>query len=711
MALTKATYGMISADTSTIDLNIDANTLYVDSSANRVGIGTNSPDAPLRINQDANEVAFKVTGGGSGLNLAEFVRDVGATATIAINASGADPQMYFTSTGNTFSIGVNSNSFEIADSQHLGTNTRLSIDYLGNIGIGTTTPGFLLEVKADKDTWVSRIYNTGSDANAQALLVRSDATAAHNALVMGVYADSGYKMVVKSSGNVGIGTDSPATKLMLEHYNDGAVGGTIRIKDRDSQQSANQLTGAIEFESQDATTPTSGVSTAIKAFAASSTGGSYLTISTTDVSTSTLDERMRITSSGNVGIGTTAPASTLHINSTGETELTISGGGANYHNGAIVFKATNSTSYRGLGIYMHDAGGDHEWYAGTPYGASDQYQIGRKATASHSVDTNATANAFVTVKNDGNVLIGTASSPFPNGTGLAVNSSGTISRLILQNSSTGTGTTDGMRIGAIGTNLEIENVENGNIEFYNNGSERMRISSSGQVSIGTTSTTAPLRVKVATDANFAVQNTSSTVQLQGINDAANAFTTIDIAGNPIKFSANGSESMRINSSGSLLVGTTNASPANVGKHYLTIETDDTTTAGIAVGRFASSDVASRRQVTFFNANGTVGTIFTNASATSYNTSSDYRLKENVDYTWDATTRLKQLKPARFNFIADADTIVEGFLAHEVQDIVPEAVTGEKDGAEMQGIDQSKLVPLLVKTIQELEARIKTLEDK
>ena len=114
-------------------------------------------------------------------------------------------------------------------------------------------------------------------------------------------------------------------------------------------------------------------------------------------------------------------------------------------------------------------------------------------------------------------------------------------------------------------------------------------------------------------------------------------------------------------------------------------------------------------------------------------------KENVDYTWDATTRLKQLKPARFNFIKDeTNTLVDGFLAHEVSSIVPEAIQGEKDAFEIykehqvkpdgknvgdfkldengdkiplyQGIDQSKLVPLLVKTIQELEARIKTLED-
>ena len=120
-------------------------------------------------------------------------------------------------------------------------------------------------------------------------------------------------------------------------------------------------------------------------------------------------------------------------------------------------------------------------------------------------------------------------------------------------------------------------------------------------------------------------------------------------------------------------------------------------------------------VQFVNGNGQIGSITVNGSATAYSTSSDYRLKENVDYDWDATTRLKQLKPARFNFIVDADTTVDGFLAHEAQAVIPEAVTGAKDAVDddgaavMQGIDQSKIVPLLVKTIQELEARITALE--
>ena len=123
---------------------------------------------------------------------------------------------------------------------------------------------------------------------------------------------------------------------------------------------------------------------------------------------------------------------------------------------------------------------------------------------------------------------------------------------------------------------------------------------------------------------------------------------------------------------------------------------------------------------FYNSSGTLaGSITTpNGSSTTvaFNTSSDYRLKENIDYTWDATSRLKDLKPARFSWISDdTNTLVDGFIAHEVSDIVPEAVAGEKDAVdeegnpEYQGIDQAKLVPLLVKTIQELEARITALE--
>jgi hypothetical protein len=184
---------------------------------------------------------------------------------------------------------------------------------------------------------------------------------------------------------------------------------------------------------------------------------------------------------------------------------------------------------------------------------------------------------------------------------------------------------------------------------------------------------------------------------------------------------------------------------------------------------ASSTIAIQTQPTsngyyplyFYNASGQQrGYIFTSSTSTSFNTTSDYRLKENVIGVTDGIERVKQLNPSRFNFIADADTTVDGFLAHEVSDIVPEAITGEKDAMQdeeyevtpavyedvvipavldddgneiepertkqqlvteavmgtrsvpdYQGIDQAKLVPLLTAALQEAIAKIEDLETR
>jgi hypothetical protein len=113
-----------------------------------------------------------------------------------------------------------------------------------------------------------------------------------------------------------------------------------------------------------------------------------------------------------------------------------------------------------------------------------------------------------------------------------------------------------------------------------------------------------------------------------------------------------------------------------------------------------------------------GQITTNGSTTTYATSSDYRLKENVANLTGAAARVKQLNPVQFTWINNPSVgTVDGFLAHEVQAVVPEAVTGEKDAVnadgsiKAQGIDQSKLVPLLTAALQEAITRIETLEAK
>ena len=132
----------------------------------------------------------------------------------------------------------------------------------------------------------------------------------------------------------------------------------------------------------------------------------------------------------------------------------------------------------------------------------------------------------------------------------------------------------------------------------------------------------------------------------------------------------------------------------------------------------NADSSNASVAQFRNAsNQTVGTISCTSLATTYATSSDYRIKENVVDMTGAVDRVKQLKPSRFNFTADPSKIVDGFLAHEAQEVVPESVTGVKDALYpngdplLQGIDQSKIVPLLTGAIKELIARIEELEAK
>ena len=117
------------------------------------------------------------------------------------------------------------------------------------------------------------------------------------------------------------------------------------------------------------------------------------------------------------------------------------------------------------------------------------------------------------------------------------------------------------------------------------------------------------------------------------------------------------------------------------------------------------------RLSFFNPNGRVGYIATSSNTTTYYTSSDYRLKENQLPIVGALGKLLQLKPYTFNFKSDPTTKVTGFFAHEAQEVLPEAVDGEKDGENMQAVDYSKFVPLLTAAVQELTTRVEALEAK
>jgi len=191
-----------------------------------------------------------------------------------------------------------------------------------------------------------------------------------------------------------------------------------------------------------------------------------------------------------------------------------------------------------------------------------------------------------------------------------------------------------------------------------------------------------------TGGDILIDGTASTMVIRSLLSGSMTFSTSLTAGSPV-------ERMRIDSNGSMHVGVTSGG----GRVNIKASTND----------FISE---------FYNqSGGSVGSITTNGSSTSYNTSSDYRLKENITEITDGISRVKQLNPSRFNFISDPDIIVDGFIAHEVQDIIPEAVSGEKDAVNEdgsirpQGIDQSKLVPLLTAALQESIALIESQQSQ
>jgi hypothetical protein len=130
----------------------------------------------------------------------------------------------------------------------------------------------------------------------------------------------------------------------------------------------------------------------------------------------------------------------------------------------------------------------------------------------------------------------------------------------------------------------------------------------------------------------------------------------------------------------------------------------------------NGNAATNYHMAFHYAGSAVGGITSGTSSTSFNTTSDYRLKENVVPLTNALNILEQVKPKSFNFIIEPDEVQHGFIAHELAEVLPYVVTGEKDAVDEEGnirpqqVDYSKLTGLLVGAVQELSARVKELEN-
>ena len=246
----------------------------------------------------------------------------------------------------------------------------------------------------------------------------------------------------------------------------------------------------------------------------------------------------------------------------------------------------------------------------------------------------------------------------------------------------------------------------------------------GNVGIGTSSPTTIsgyTTLEVNNNTTGAIIDLAQADTMRGRLVATTSSFVLETSGSiPIIFSTGGSEDARIDSSGNLLVGTT----SNTEGARLFLSYPTSASGGSAVIGTEVNGTQTLRAIAFRNPNGLVGTITTSGSATAYNTSSDYRLKENIAPMTGALATVSSLKPVTYNWKVDGSD-GQGFIAHELQAVVPDCVTGEKDAVETyvdedgveqtrpvyQGIDTSFLVATLTAAIQEQTAIITDLKSR
>ena len=528
---------------------------------NKLAFGTNSGGGDTRA-----DIYFTVNPAFTlDVNNPNQIHILGTSRNVIINYSGTDFGAKFQVNGTTrLSDALTGTSANFSSSVTANSTGGVSGSFISNTFFGS------IDLENTGGT-VAGKWNVQSVSGAQV------GGSAGSCFGIYSYTASAYRLFINSLGNVAVGTINPIADALLP----------IQIN-------AVATTGQAYFASNN-----NGSYGLLMGYDNANGYARIRNVSNTALTFETNNsEKVRITSTGAVGIGTTSPATFLHVN--GATAALPNSSGTTQSAGNRVRLSTAA----GTGILdIGCAGGTGMWLQST-----DLTDLSLKYP-------------LLLNPNGGNVGIGT-SSPIA-----LLNIYGS-THLQLQNATTGSASSDGTRIQLDGSNLQIINRETADTILYTADTERMRITSGGNVLIGTTT--------AGTDKLLVQQSGVQWAQAINHNNAGAQF-----------------------------------------------------------------------YIDFRYGGGGIGSIQGNNTSVSYITSSDYRLKEDFKEI-KGLEKLSAIKVYDFKWKVDGSRM-DGVIAHELAEVLPYAVSGEKDGEQMQGVDYSKIVPILIKAIQEQQAQIEELK--
>jgi len=599
------------------DVAVNTNTLFVDVSENKVGIGTTSPAYKLDVTGSA-----QLSGGDLILRSdssdadTQYIRFENYPTDIRTAYIRADYTSQTAGGGTALAFGANDHA--------TSTDTdSMVIDVEGNVGIGTNSPASRLHVRQPSGTqgflqsrgteYSSATFEISTDSSKTRLNSYGDGLTFWTAELSGTTAE---RMRIDSSGKVGIGTTSPDVKLdVTEAYDTVAnvlSNGSYAAKFSSSGSGNAGRAQGILLSGQD------GNSRGVALLAeAQASNNAHDFVIATSAATSTPTERMRIDASGNVGIGTTSPTQKLQV--------------------------------------------------------------------------------------DGNIRIGDTAVGVDDNEDYNITTGGQLT--IHANDS-------GENVSYVSLNLKCGNsggsaAASSRIACIVNGDERMRIDSSGKVGIGTSSPTFKLDVAGNARASYFALRSNETVPSES------SFIYRPATG-VLGFGTGTEERMRIDSSGIVLVGKT---ATNFGVEGVELRGSPSSLQSVATLTRDAFNVAAFNRLSTngtiikFNKDGTtVGSISVTGSATAYNTSSDERLKENITDSADAGSKVDAIQIRQFDWKADGSHQDYGVIAQELINVAPEAVSEGDTEEDMMGVDYSKLVPMLIKEVQSLRSRVAELEN-